>query len=180
MPLFTGPCFLHHSPYYYANDPLVRQYKEERYPTARFVEEIVCCKNKLGNWYEFPGVVFYEENPPGDYSKFFAFQKCADVQRGVDEKGIPYMKWVLVGLKDFNPQVNAILVKNEDTGGATLAISRFGHDFVTIPGTNASIDGGRDYIRTLGDPLPLVVPYNVLTRTFTINGETYNVQPQIW
>lgn len=177
----TGPCILYHSPYWYANDERIKSYAAEKFPNAKFVEEIVCCKSKAGNWMEFPGVVFYDENPQPPYkNKFFAIQRSVNVNAGLDAEGNPSYQTHIVGLPDFDPVINAIFVPNKATGGASIAISRYEHDFYKMPHADAAIDGGRDYLRTMGNPLPTVVPYNMLTRTFSINNKTFSVQPQIW
>lgn len=172
--MLRGPFILHHSPYWYANDEKLMGYIREKHPTARFVEEISCVKTKAGGWTEFPGVVMYEENPPDPtYPKFFAFQKVVDTSVGPTPEGTFAYKWLRVGLPNFDPVINAIFVRNGE--GGSITISRYGHDFVYAPNGNQAIDGGRDYIRTLGDPLPTVVPYNMLTRTFRLNNEEYHV-----
>lgn len=172
-----GPFVLHHTPYYYAdNEELMGKIAAE-HPGARFVEEIACCKSKAGNWLEFPGLLFYQENPPDPaYPKFFAYQRVVDTYRGLQDDGTFFYKTLRVGLPNFDPNINAIFVRNPETDGGWIVISRFGHDFVRAPLGNQFIDGGRDYIRTGGDPLPLVVPYNILTRTFRLNNEEYHVE----
>jgi hypothetical protein len=181
MARLTGPCILYHSPYIYANEPKVKELRDKLFPDAKFVEEIVCCKSKAGNWLEKPGIVFYSENPKPPYKeKFFALQQFVDTEAGMQPNGGFLYKTAIMALPNFSPIINAIYVPNPLTGGASLAISRFGHDYYKLPHADAGIDGGRDYLRTTGNPLPTVVPYNMLTRTFTINSETYPVQPQVW
>lgn len=170
----TGTFRLHHSAYLYADDKKLMAKIREMHPNARFVEEISCVKTRKGDWTEFPGIVMYEDPPEKpQYPKFFALQKVVDTTIPPTADMQFTYKWYHVGLPNFDPVINAIFVPHED--GGTITISRYGHDFVYAPGGKQAIDGGRGLMRILGDPLPLVVPYNVLTRTFTLNNETYKV-----
>lgn len=164
---------LHHSKYDYADDQGMLSYVGEKHPTARFVEEIA-IKTKGGGYTPNPAVVFYQKNPPAPYTNnFFAYYRYPDLSEiGLELPNAG--KWVITGLKDWDPVVDAIL--DEKEGGGVLTISRFVHDFVRSPVSGAFIDGGRDYCRTGGTPLPKIVKLNLFTMTFELNGETQYVE----
>jgi len=162
---------LHRSDYFYASNEKIMAYIAEKHPTARFIEEIA-LKNKHGGYTPNPGLVFYEENPVNGYPNYFAYYKYPDYAAAVS--GLPEKHdWVITGLPTFDPIVTAILVPAED--GGVLTISRFGHDYVSSPVGNAAIDGGREYTRIIGSPLPVTVQLNLNTMTFEKDGETYDV-----
>jgi hypothetical protein len=142
-------------------------YLKDKHPDARFIEEIA-LKTRNGGYSDSPGVVLYQENPPEPFTnKFFAYYKPVDVAAII--AGTPRNEsWTVVGLSTFDPIVEGALVTN-NKGGGVLAISRFRNDFFYYTGS-AFIDGGRDYTRLGGSPLPPVVRINLLTKKFEMNG----------
>lgn len=133
----------------------------EHHPGARFVEEIA-CRNTQGNWTPWGAAVFYQPKPPKpEFSKFFAYQW--------NDAG----RLIITGLKKFDPKILAMYEPTE--WGAYLTISRFGHDFVMSPlkGRSSFIDGGRDYNRLGGNPIPETVVLNLQTMKFKRKGREY-------
>jgi hypothetical protein len=162
---------IHRSPYFYAANPEINKYISEKHPNARFIEEI-SIRNTHGGYTPNPAIVLYEKNPPKGYSEYFAYFRYPDNAYLVSGLSTQ-TPWVVVGLKDFDPIVPAILVPTEE--GGVLTISRFGHDYVSSPVGDAAIDGGREYTRILGTPRPQTVAFNLHTQTFELNGEIYHV-----
>lgn len=175
--MLRGPFKLHRSAYFYADSPKFKDYVKGKHPEAVFVEEI-SLRLKNGGWSQNPGVVFYQENPPAPFTnKFFAYYNYGVPDLAARALNIEATSsWVITGLSNFDPIINAIFTPHEE--GGTITISRFGHDYVTAPGGQTAIDGGRDYLRTLGNPT--IVPYNMFTRTFRLNNQEYNVERQEW
>jgi hypothetical protein len=169
---------LRYSEYWYASNPafkeVVREYFGNRYGDVVFVEEIA-LKLKNGNYTTNPGVVFHTDEPlKGFKHNFIAFYKYPHKDIATYASGDKDTEgWVVAGLSNFNPRVEAMFTPTEK--GGYITISRFGHDFVRAPLGTGAIDGGRDYTRVLGDPVPEVVTYNMLTKKFEKRGIEYDV-----
>ncbi|MGD9670114.1 MAG: hypothetical protein AB7U75_13790 [Hyphomicrobiaceae bacterium] len=163
---------LHRSAYYYASNPEIMKFIGEKHPKARFIEEIA-LKNKSGGYTPNPGLVFYEKKPQDGHPHYFAYYKYPDFAAAVS--GLPPKhSWVIVGLPDFDPVIDAFLVRTEE--GGVLTISRFGHDFVGSPVGGVSIDGGRQIERLVGNiNAGVIVQLNLNTMTFELDGETHYV-----
>lgn len=180
---------LHHSGYWYADAPQLKAYIKEKHPNAQFVTEIA-LKTRAGGFSENPGVVLYQENPPAPFTnKYFAYYKYLHPKLAAYAMGAKGggegAEWAVVGLPDWDPVVSAIITPGPGgfEEGAILTYSRYGHDYVDAPanyGVKAAIDGGREYARILGDPLPQLVKVNLLTREFEFNGEVCHVEPESW
>lgn len=166
----TGSFKLLRSKYWYY-DAKFDAYVKEKHPNARFIEEI-CLRTKNGGYSSNPGVVLYEDEPPAPFtSKFFAYYRYpGNVLDDDGDKG----HWVITGLSTFDPVVEGILVPDQ-SGGGVLAISRYCHDFFQLP-DGSFVDGGRDYTRIGGNPLPTLTRINLLTKKFEMNGEWYDYE----
>ena len=132
----------------------------EFHPKATFIAEIA-LKTQRG-WSENPGQVFYDPEPPKkEYAHFFAYYFYPNGG-----------KLVVTGQPHFDPIVDAMYEPTPE--GAVLVWSRFRHDFVRSPVSPNCIDGGRDYLRCLGDPE--IVKLNLFEKTFKRKGRTYSVK----
>lgn len=115
-------------------------------------------KDKHGNWTESPVEIFYVKDP--DYAlghtNYFAlyYRNALDTNNGV---------YISKGDSAFSDIINCIVCND------VVTFSRYRHDFRE---TNVGfIDGGRDYIRVGGNPIPKLYNMTVSDGEFYIDGE---------
>jgi hypothetical protein len=98
-------------------------------------------KSPSGNWNDIPVDVFYVENPDRSlgHSNYFGLFYRED------------KLYITNGLSCFEePIINACI-----TPDGTILVSRYRHDYVEHEGCMR--DGGRDYIRSSGKGLPIII-----------------------
>lgn len=163
---------LHHSQYHYANNKKLMDYLREKHPNAQFVEELAIPTH--GGYSPNPAVVLYEDTPREGYTNYFAYYRYPEEVASF--YGIkPTELWRVVGLPDWSPEVDAV-VTDDGEGTHYLTVSRFGHDIVCAPFSNATIDGGRNYTKVSGSPLPLTCRVNLKDMTVVFDGSLYTVE----
>jgi hypothetical protein len=107
---------------------------EEHYKATYVFES--CLKGRDGNWLNFPAAIFYTETPHPEGSNYFAFYDFGDGAR------------IANGISATEVEYTGIVV------GEEVAYSRYRHDYRTLD--ECFVDGGRDYLRTGGNPDSLV------------------------
>ena len=127
-------------PYYFneAAIPLI----EERY-NAKFVCE-TCIKNK-DYWRNEPSMIFYSEKAHPEGSNYFA----------VSEQNGDIV--ISDGISATEPFVGVVADNDE------IVYSRFRHDYRTSSDKSVSIDGGREYTKTVSDKVsPKIVTLQIV------------------
>lgn len=160
------------SQYHYANSEKLMKYIREKHPTARFIEEIAIPTR--GGFSPNPAVVLYDESPKEGFHQYFAYYRYPEEVAsfyGISTDSL----WRVVGLPDWSPVVDAVIT-DDGLGTYYATISRFGHDIVCAPFSNATIDGGRAYTKVSGSPLPLTVKLNLNTMTTVFNNQIHLVE----
>jgi hypothetical protein len=102
---------------------------EEKY-NAKYVFES-CCKDKNGNWGNFPAAIFYTPKAHPEGSNYFAMYFSHGHLMIAD--GFSATEKHIVGVEAFN---------------GDIIYSRYRHDYRTSPDGSVFIDGGRDYLRS--------------------------------
>jgi hypothetical protein len=102
---------------------------EDKY-NAKYVFES-CCKDRDGNWGNFPAAIFYTEKAHPEGSNYFAM--FFSHRHLMIADGISATEKHIVGVEAFNGDV---------------IYSRYRHDYRTSPDKTVFIDGGRDYLRS--------------------------------
>jgi len=107
---------------------------EEKY-NATFVGDF-CVRNKRdGSYHTSTAAVFWQETPPvAGYSNYFAI---------IEQGGALY---ITDGSTAVDKPIGAVVAQNGD-----IVYSRHRHDYRTSPDGSVTIDGGRDYMRLIGD-----------------------------
>lgn len=158
--------YLHQSLPAYTSNPKLMGYIADKHPTARFIAEIALPSR--GGFTPNPGIVLWEPAPREGHPEYFAYYRYPD--EVAQAMGHGDQRWVVVGLPNWDPHVEGILTQDDASGKRFVTISRWRHDLVYAPGSNATIDGGRDYTKVTGSPLPLTVVVNLKDRTVILDG----------
>ena len=106
---------------------------EQKY-NAKYVGDF-CLKTASGGWTESPVAIFWQETPPvKGYSHYFGlfFQ---------DGKIM-----ITDGASAFHDKISGIVADNGE-----VIFSRYRHDFHYSTDNSVAVDGGRDYMRCLGN-----------------------------
>ena len=122
-------CFINHGP---TNFPELNIEKIEKLKNAKFVCEL-SIKGKFG-WTDSPAQIYYQENPPLNYSNYFALIYQLDtllITSGESVFGIP--------------------IEGIQTPSGEIIYSRFSHDFRKADSHDVYVDGGLYYTRLVGD-----------------------------
>ena len=106
---------------------------EDNYKAKYVCETSVLAKN--GGWTYKPSSIFYTENAHPEGSNYFAISLESDGYLISD---------ALPSIKEMEP-IPAVY------SGDEVIYSRFRHDFRTTKDGKVSIDGGRDYVRVVGE-----------------------------
>jgi hypothetical protein len=104
--------------------------KIERHYNAKYVCE-TCIKDKNGNWYNTPVIVFYTEKAHPQGSNYFGLYANSNKELMITN--------AISALDPFD----AVMLENE------IFYSRYRHDYREHNGV--FVDGGRDYLRCGGD-----------------------------
>jgi hypothetical protein len=105
---------------------------EEKY-NAQFVGDF-CIKSKHG-WSEQPVAIFWQETPPVEgYSNYFGVFVQDDTV------------YITSGASAFAEPIEGIVARNGE-----VIFSRYRHDYHSSTDGSVTVDGGRDYLRVLGD-----------------------------
>lgn len=108
--------------------------KVEAKYNAKYVGDF-CLKTKSGHWSETPAAIFWQETPPVEgYSNYFGI---------LDQSGTIY---ITSGASAFSEPIEGIVARNGEVN-----FSRSRHDFHSSADGSVMVDGGRDYMRILGD-----------------------------
>jgi hypothetical protein len=106
---------------------------EKKY-NATYVGDF-CLKTKGGNWSEVPAAIFWQEIVPVEgYSNYFGI---------IDQNGTLY---ITSGASAFSEPIEGIVARNGEVN-----FSRYRRDFHYSADQSIAVDGGRDYLRVLGD-----------------------------
>ena len=106
---------------------------EEKY-NAKYVGDF-CLKTKNGNWSESPAAIFWQETPPIEgYCNYFGL---------IVQDGTIY---ITSGASAFSEPIEGVVARNGEVN-----FSRYRHDFHYSEDGSIAVDGGRDYLRVLGD-----------------------------
>lgn len=104
---------------------------EKKY-NAQYVGDF-CLRTVSGTWAESPAAVFWQETPPVEgYSNYFGI---------IVRSGVPY---ITSGASAFEKPIQAMVAKNGE-----VIYSRWRHDYRSSRDGTVTVDGGRDYMRTL-------------------------------
>jgi hypothetical protein len=98
---------------------------------AKYVFES-CLKDSKGNYINNPAAIFYTEEPHPRGSHYFAVYQ-----------DFPGNLVISNGISATEGEYNGVVVDDE------VYYSRFRHDYREVG--NIAIDGGRDYLRLIGD-----------------------------
>lgn len=83
----------------------------------------------------------------------------------------------IFGMPTFDPVIEAVLVKKSNT----LIYSRYQHDFFYDPSGTVAVDGGREYMRIVGNREDYTrVHFNLLTKKFQYHNDKvwYDTAPR--
>ena len=140
-----------------------------------FMEEMHWLSSARKAWTEdVTAALFWQENVPKNIpgaTNWFGYYWKKEYDNDFNLVGSPSLR--VFGMETFEPVIDAVYIPSIDT----VTYSRFQHDFFYVPGANVAVDGGRAYLRILGDPADYrVVPYNLLTRSFELEDKVYYVE----
>jgi hypothetical protein len=108
--------------------------KVEKKYNATYVGDF-CLRTKSGNWSDSPVAIFWQETPPVEgYSNYFGILE----QHGT--------LLITSGASAFSEPIEGIVARNGEVN-----FSRYRHDFHYSTDGSVAVDGGRDYMRVLGD-----------------------------
>lgn len=103
--------------------------KAEELKDAKYIGDF-CLRNKSGGWSESPVAVFYQPNPPKEFSKYFGlFVSGGNL-------------FITNAESAFAEPIQGIVGANGE-----VVYSRYRHDFRSLSDGSGSIDGGRDYVK---------------------------------
>lgn len=125
---------------------------EKRY-NAKYVFESPLQTS--GGWRDEPSLIFYCEKPHPEGSNYFAISRSGS--EFVISDGISAVETPITGIRDSD---------------GTILYSRCRHDFRTAPLSSVSIDGGRDYLRVVGD-------HSQLVQLQVVNGDLVEVKENL-
>lgn len=142
---------------------------------VQFIEEMHWWSPKLKWWTgDTTGALFWQEKiptTPAGCTNWFGYYWKREYTNDFELIGKPGL--FVFGMEKFEPVIDAVYLPETDV----LMYSRYQHDFFYDPTGKVAVDGGRDYGRILGDRDSYVcVPYNLMTKTFTLNGVVHEVR----
>lgn len=106
----------------------------ERKYNATFVGDF-CVKGRNGDYVTTTAAVFWQETPPDpSYSNYFAL---------IIQLGDLY---ITSGASAVEKPIDAVVAKDGE-----IVYSRHRHDYRTSGDGSVTVDGGRDYVRLIGD-----------------------------
>lgn len=160
---------LHTSPYGLFKSRKLQDYVQQKFAGAVPIEEIA-LDLKGGGYTNYPGYVFWQADPPNNYSNFFVIYRVFGVYEDKVTLGEPQL--YVRGLPNFNPIVDGVTAD-----GKNILISRYVHDYFCYG--DAMIDGGRNYTRRSLHP---VVKVNLLTQSVEMEDGKIKIfkRPPYW
>lgn len=128
----------------------------ERHYHAVYVGDF-CLQTKAGGWAEAPVAVFFCENPPNPaYSQYFGL-----FQRGG-------ALWITNAISAATGHWTGLVADDGE-----IIYSRYRHDFRTATDGSVSVDGGRDYFRSLGHIGNPTVQLSLVRDRIVVNDSLY-------
>lgn len=107
--------------------------KAEELKDAKYIGDF-CLRNKSGGWSESPVAVFYQPNPPKNFSKYFGLFLAGD------------NLFITNAESAFAEPIQGLVGSNGE-----VVYSRYRHDFRSLSDGSGAIDGGRDYVKVTGN-----------------------------
>lgn len=104
----------------------------ERTKNCKFVME--CAIKGKNGWTEFPGQIYFQENPPAGYSKYFAIFFNLEGHLMITSGAF----------------IEDLIFQGVQCPSGEIIYSRTRHDFRKAQSHNVCVDGGFDYFRLVG------------------------------